>query len=48
LNHRQARINHRGQLPRKNDQVGQGYFAAAGAAFFAHLFLDGNDQEITI
>ena len=48
LDHGQAGVNHGGQLPGENDQIGQGDLAAAGAALFAEFFVDGNDQHIAI
>ena len=48
LHHRQAGVNHGGQLAREDDQIGQADASAAGPAFFADLFLDGDDEQIAI
>jgi len=48
LHHGQTGIDHGGQLARKEDQVGQGHFAAGGLALSADLLLDGDDQEVAI
>jgi hypothetical protein len=48
LNHGQTGINHCRQLAGENNQVRQGDFSTAGASLFADLFLDGNNQQVTI
>ena len=48
LHHCQAGVDHRGQLPRKDDQVGESHAAAGGAAFFADFLLDRNDQQVAV
>ena len=46
--HRQAGVNHGGELAGEHDEVLQRDLAAGGPALFADFFLDGDDQEVPV
>ena len=48
LHHRQAGVNHGGELAGEDDEVGEGHGAAGGLALAGHFFLDGNDEQVAV
>ena len=48
LHHGQTGIDHRRQLAGEDHQVRERDAPAAGSAFLADLFLDGDDQQVAI
>jgi hypothetical protein len=48
LDHGDARVNHRRQLPGEHHHVAQRDLAALGLAAFGQLFLDLDDQQVAV
>jgi len=43
-----ARVNHRGELPGENNQIGERHFAAFGLPALGDLFLDLDHQQVAV